>query len=856
MKDLDMCKFQLSSVAKAMSLKAAISRSFEKLRVTSVDEKAYTIHLPNGPPTIMFFAITCTVEQVAMEIEKQEKIDVLHYYRMYTMIDAKSILMESNKMLLEYPSCEIHVKPRIRRISTQQECMKYAEQPVNRRRSSIFESPTSKTTHIRMAQEYAAIIPTLKEAESSDSTRDTIGEYSSGLKPVASQPDLGLISSYNTMVKSGSVDLLSKSAAHSRSFNTIGSESVQRLNSRNSEIKIIEEKNENFDEQIRIPSPINKEFGSEGMLRENLVSLPETISRRRLNTNVRLATLRKQDGKIRMSISPIDDTKSLEDKRISSIIMDSSLISSLTTDEQQFLASPAYFLFESKDESIPRIFLKVSLPQLLTTTMVRVPEYVMMEDLLRYLSIRRRFKFESYTLAVPKNSRILSNVISPNKDELNNKVESFHKIENTNLNQFDQNVIEVELDRTVKYYKDTLDIKEVIVISAPKSYSMICINEDGQDVMVYQLNKGKMEIVALTEEKIIEKLANDEEIDNSFSNMILLTFRNFIKPEQILLDLIDRFYALPPQNPTSEDISYFVIHKNPTQRRVLEVVHFWIEFHWHDFASSSDLREDVIQFVKDAKSEISEFETLCDNLLKLIEKQQLALFNFKLFKNVHPIEFLNKIWLPPKQNVDEDEIISYLNDPHPNLSFFISRFDIESFWVATEVCAERDLKKRQKTLKRFINLAYECKELNNFFSTLAILGGLNMSCVQRLKKTWDGLNSKAKNQYDELEKLSNPSRNMKALRDAITAAKPPILPFLPIYLKDLTFINDGNPSKIHGMINFEKLRMMGQRVLEISSLVNHSYPFDEKPEVQNYLKKPFVEKDIQKLKDWSVLCEP
>lgn len=78
---------------------------------------------------------------------------------------------------------------------------------------------------------------------------------------------------------------------------------------------------------------------------------------------------------------------------------------------------------------------------------------------------------------------------------------------------------------------------------------------------------------------------------------------------------------------------------------------------------------------------------------------------------------------------------------------------------------------------------------------------------------------------------------------------------IAIYLKDLTFMNDGNPSKMNGMINFEKLRMMAHCVRQIRNLASVDFPFLAMPEIQNFLGNPTVERDLVKLKAQSLLCE-
>ncbi len=108
--------------------------------------------------------------------------------------------------------------------------------------------------------------------------------------------------------------------------------------------------------------------------------------------------------------------------------------------------------------------------------------------------------------------------------------------------------------------------------------------------------------------------------------------------------------------------------------------------------------------------------------------QQMCIYNCELFKKINAIEFLNQIWRKPSEEQD------FLT---PSLDFFIQRFDKESYWVATELCMVKDIKKRLKVVQTFIRLAKLCEEHRNYFSMFSIIAGLNLSPVQRLKKTWE-----------------------------------------------------------------------------------------------------------------------
>lgn len=45
----------------------------------------------------------------------------------------------------------------------------------------------------------------------------------------------------------------------------------------------------------------------------------------------------------------------------------------------------------------------------------------------------------------------------------------------------------------------------------------------------------------------------------------------------------------------------------------------------------------------------------------------------------------------------------------------------------------------------------------------------------------------------------NPQMSFAAYREHITQLNPPCVPFIAVYLSDLTFINEGNPDFIEGI---------------------------------------------------------
>ncbi|XP_067381810.1 rap guanine nucleotide exchange factor 3 isoform X2 [Channa argus] len=147
-----------------------------------------------------------------------------------------------------------------------------------------------------------------------------------------------------------------------------------------------------------------------------------------------------------------------------------------------------------------------------------------------------------------------------------------------------------------------------------------------------------------------------------------------------------------------------------------------------------------------------------------------------------------------------------------NLERFMRRFNEVQFWVATELCLCEDLVKRAILLKKFIKIAAVLKEQKNLNSFFAVMFGLSNSAVQRLYKTWERIPNKTKRIYCAYERLMDPSRNHRAYRLAVAKLSPPYIPLMPLLLKDMTFIHEGNPNYVDKLVNFEKMHMIAKTV--------------------------------------------
>ncbi|XP_058513492.1 rap guanine nucleotide exchange factor 2 isoform X1 [Ochotona princeps] len=189
---------------------------------------------------------------------------------------------------------------------------------------------------------------------------------------------------------------------------------------------------------------------------------------------------------------------------------------------------------------------------------------------------------------------------------------------------------------------------------------------------------------------------------------------------------------------------------------------------------------------------------------------QLSMRNFELFRNIEPTEYIDDLFkLKSKTSC-------------ANLKKFEEVINQETFWVASEILRETNQLKRMKIIKHFIKIALHCRECKNFNSMFAIISGLNLAPVARLRTTWEKLPNKYEKLFQDLQDLFDPSRNMAKYRNVLNSQnlQPPVIPLFPVIKKDLTFLHEGNDSRVDGLVNFEKLRMIAKEIRHVGRMAS------------------------------------
>jgi hypothetical protein len=220
---------------------------------------------------------------------------------------------------------------------------------------------------------------------------------------------------------------------------------------------------------------------------------------------------------------------------------------------------------------------------------------------------------------------------------------------------------------------------------------------------------------------------------------------------------------------------------------------------------------------------VADGEACFDTLTAADIAEQLTLREWELFRIIPESEFLDKTWLM-KPIVAGSQLVQ-----------MIDHFNIISLWVASEIVNIEDLKDRANALKKMISVCDLLFELGNFNGLMEVVAGLTMGCVQRLHRTWSLAGSGPKATYEKFSHIMTTKQNFQTYRHALTTTKLPAVPYLGVFLRDIVFIEEGNPLRLpNGFFNFDRISLLGRLIMDIQKYKHISYDIPVLPTVQTF----------------------
>jgi len=445
---------------------------------------------------------------------------------------------------------------------------------------------------------------------------------------------------------------------------------------------------------------------------------------------------------------------------------------------------------------------------------------------------------------------------------------------------------EIKSRLSVFIYENQLE-QEIIKFQIKKLQTQICqlkneiaLYEPSQEANDLEIDENG-EIKGGTVEKLIDCLYFDygSKVTTEYVKVFLLTYRSFTSPNQVIEHLMKCYNKFITDSANAETWK-------PCRLRIGNFLRKWITENSFDFSKDVELQKQYLYFTSIIAQSDSKLSDVINSTLSKVKNRtstfrtsifssqaptahktrsvsiltildihsqelarQITLIDYETCRAIEPKECLGMAWTKP----DKEE-------RSPNLMAMIKRFNSLSKYIAFLLVNEANLKRRVQFLSYIIDLLGYLYELNNFNSIFSIIAGLGNSAVFRMKKTFSLLSKEKLKILEDIRTLTAPEKSWANYRNKIHKINPPCIPFLGVYQTDLTFIEEGNPSKLsNGFINWKKCRLTASVITEIQQYQTVPYNLTIHQPVQTFYQNCLMEietVDDKKLFDLSLIAEP
>ncbi|CCH47134.1 Ras-specific guanine nucleotide-releasing factor 2 [Wickerhamomyces ciferrii] len=200
--------------------------------------------------------------------------------------------------------------------------------------------------------------------------------------------------------------------------------------------------------------------------------------------------------------------------------------------------------------------------------------------------------------------------------------------------------------------------------------------------------------------------------------------------------------------------------------------------------------------------------------------KQLTLIESRIFLSIKSEELLNGNFTQKNFKPNSSENIS------KSLLFtnLLSEYVFDSI-----LTPGLSLKKRILRFKNWLNVGLSCYYLKNYNSLAAVIISLQNHILSRLDDIWLGLSEKYQNLFKDLMKIIHPNNNYKGYRfkisklfdDNDSKCSVPLVPYINLFLQDLTFIDEGNKD-FRNSNSFLRSKIINiDKFLKISKIVSN-----------------------------------
>lgn len=171
---------------------------------------------------------------------------------------------------------------------------------------------------------------------------------------------------------------------------------------------------------------------------------------------------------------------------------------------------------------------------------------------------------------------------------------------------------------------------------------------------------------------------------------------------------------------------------------------------------------------------------------------QLTLMTHEVFTALKPDELLDQRFASSKRHLGLAPHVAQLILGSNHLAAFVGDTVLTTDEQAT-------LRHRKHLLRFWLRVAKALYTQGDLNCVVTIMLALQSRKILRLRKVWEMLSPKSLATFEELGVLTTPERNFSTYRreqKALLAAERPCIPYIGLFLSDLTLLDEGNPRDI------------------------------------------------------------
>ncbi|XP_008211420.1 ral guanine nucleotide dissociation stimulator-like 1 isoform X2 [Nasonia vitripennis] len=363
-----------------------------------------------------------------------------------------------------------------------------------------------------------------------------------------------------------------------------------------------------------------------------------------------------------------------------------------------------------------------------------------------------------------------------------------------------------------------------------------------------------------TVQRLVESLANDDgELESTYINVFLATYRAFTTPREVLELLLARYDSLdeaanaqhrktlvqalhvwldaypgdwraPPNHPLLSRLLDFAHRRLPGSELELKARH-----RLHRFSQREDQIDNCAAIYGNDSFSDSWSSYSFPEVPHRHFAEQLTRMDAEVFRKLVAHQCLGAVWSRRDRSRSHDAATVLAT---------VNQFNAVSLRVISSVllCSgaggdEAKPQERARIIETWIDIAQELRILKNFSSLKAIVSGLQSNPVYRLEKCWQCVPREKYEVFRELERIFSEENNAWTQRELLikegtakfadTAGRSDrhlqkilqkqnthagnisygTIPYLGTFLTDLTMIDTAIPDTIaEGLINFDKRR--------------------------------------------------